>query len=68
MSRFNKLTDLKKYVDGLVLLGLGHAQPMLDRRGCDCSSGPAPLSDPGDGERVSEDGTKVYLTSRVKES
>lgn len=34
---FRDLLDLKLYVDSLIYNGLGHCQPMLDRRGCDCA-------------------------------
>ena len=46
---FRDLSDLKSYVDRLVNLGLSHAQPMLDRRGCDCGHGPVAIGDPGAG-------------------
>ena len=65
--RFATLLDLQQYVDRLVRAGLGLAQPMLDRRGCECCSGPVPLGDPGDGERVSADGSMVFLTVRRME-
>ena len=45
---FHDLTELKQYIDRMVGLGLGHARPMLDRRGCACGDEPAPLGDPGD--------------------
>ena len=64
---FHDLTELKQYIDRMVGLGLGHARPMLDRRGCACGNEPAPLGDPGDGERVSADGSQVYLTCRRME-
>ena len=46
---FHDLAELKAYTDRMVSLGLGHARPMLDRRGCECKEGPVPLGDPGDG-------------------
>lgn len=64
---FRDLTDLQAYVNRLVRLGLGHCRPMLDRRGCACGQGPAPLGDPGDGERVSADGSTVYFSVRRME-
>ena len=64
---FRDLSDLKQYVDRLVNLGLSHCQPMLDRRGCNCATGPVPLGDPGEGERVSADGSMVYLSCRRME-
>ena len=64
---FHDLTELKQYIDRMVLMGIGHVRPMLDRRGCDCAQGPVPLGDPGDGERVSTDGSMVYLTCRRME-
>ena len=30
---FHDLAELKAYIDRMVGLGLGHARPMLDRRG-----------------------------------
>ena len=65
---FRDLFELRAYVDRFITIGLGHCQPMLDRRGCDCAQGPVPLGDPGDGERVSADGSMVYLTCRRMES
>ena len=65
---FHDLNELKRYIDRMVGLGLGHARPMLDRRGCDCGTGPVPLGDPGDGERVSADGSMVFLSARRMES
>ena len=64
---FHDLNELKQYIDRMVGLGLGHARPMLDRRGCDCGTGPVPLGDPGDGERVSADGSMVFLSCRRME-
>lgn len=29
---FHDLAELKAYIDHMVLMGLGHARPMLDRR------------------------------------
>ena len=64
---FRDCFELKQYIDRMVLMGLGHARPMLDRRGCDCGTGPVPLGDPGDGERVSADGSTVFLSARRME-
>ena len=64
---FRNVYDLRQFADRLIDLGLAHARPMLDRRGCDCGPGPVPLGDPGDGERVSADGSVVYLTARRTE-
>lgn len=64
---FRTIYDLRDYAQRLIDAGLGLAQPMLCRRGCDCSQREAGLGDPGDGERVSADGSKVYLTARVME-
>ena len=64
---FRDLSELKSYIDRLVMMGLGHARPMLDRRGCDCGTGAVPLGDPGDGERVSADGSQVFLSCRRQE-
>jgi len=65
---FRDMLDLKRFVDRMINLGLGSAQPMLDRRGCDCGQGSVPLGDPGDGERVSADGSMVFITCRRMES
>ena len=62
---FRSLFDLREYLDRLIDMGIGSAQPMLDRRGCDCGQGPVPLGDPGEGERVSADGQSVYLSVRL---
>ena len=64
---FHDLTELKQYIDRMVGLGLGHARPMLDRRGCDCGTGPVSIGDPGEGERVSADGSMVFLSCRRME-
>jgi len=64
---FRSVFDLRDYADRLINLGLGSAQPMLDRRGCECARSPVALGDPGDGERVSADGSMVYLTCRRME-
>ena len=61
---FRTVLDLRDFAERCIAQGLSHAQPMLDRRGCDCDAGPAPLGDPGDGERVSADGKRVYLSCR----
>ena len=64
---FRSLFDLRAYLDRMIDMGIGHARPMLDRRGCDCATGPVPLGDPGEGERVSADGSMVYLSCRRME-
>ena len=64
---FRSTFDLRDYAQRFINLGLGHARPMLDRRGCDCATGPVPLGDPGEGERVSADGSMVYLSCRRME-
>lgn len=64
---FRDVIELKSYVDRAVSLGLGHCRPMLDRRGCECGQSPVPLGDPGEGERVSSDGSMVFLTARRQE-
>ena len=64
---FRDLFELRAYVLRMIELGMGHAQPMLDRRGCDCGTGPVPIGDPGEGERVSADGSMVFLTCRRME-
>ena len=64
---FRDLFELKAYVSRFIELGLGHCQPMLDRRGCDCGDGPVCLRDPGEGERVSADGSMVFLSARKGE-
>ena len=64
---FRSVFDLRDYAQRFVGLGLGHARPMLDRRGCDYASGPVHLGDPGDGERVSADGSQVYISCRRME-
>ena len=37
---FRSIFDLRAYLDRMIDMGIGHAQPVLDRRGCDCASGP----------------------------
>ena len=64
---FHDLNELKQYIDRMVGLGLGHARPMLDRRGCARGDEPTPLGDPGDGERVSADGSMVFISCRRME-
>ena len=65
--RFRNLFDMREYLDRLIDLGLGNCRPLLDRRGCACGQGPVPLGDPGAGERVSADGSMVFLTCRRME-
>lgn len=50
MSYFRDVFGLKRFADRLINLGIGHAQPMLDRRGCECGKG---LSGSGILEKVS---------------
>lgn len=64
---FRTVLDLQAYVNRLVRTGLGLAQPMLDRRGCECGTGPVSIGDPGDGERVSDDKSQVYISCRRME-
>lgn len=64
---FRDLFELQGYVNRFIENGLGHCRPMLDRRGCDCGQTPVPLGDPGDGERVSADGSMVFLSCRRME-
>lgn len=49
---FHDCFELRAYADRFINLGLGHARPMLDRRGCACGNEPTPLGDPGDGDGV----------------
>ena len=56
-----------EYMHRMQAIGLGKADLHHCRRGCDCKMDEPPLNDPGEGERVSADGTKVYLTSRRME-
>ena len=64
---FRSLFDLRDYAQRLIDIGIGSAQPMLDRRGCDCGQGPVALGDPGEGERVSTDGSMVFISCRRME-
>lgn len=64
---FRTIYDLRDYAQRFIDVGLGLAQPMLCRRGCDCSHGEVTLGDPGDGERVSADGSKIYVSARIME-
>ena len=65
---FRSLFDLREYLDRLIDLGLGGAVPMLDRRGCDCGQWLVRIGDPGEGERVSDDGSMVFISCRRMES
>ena len=49
-------------------MGLINTDAMLDRRGLEPGKGEVGLCLPPDGERVSEDGTKVYLSCRRVEN
>ena len=64
---FRDLFELRAYLNRFVEMGLGHCRPMLDRRGCACGDGPVPIGDPGEGERVSGDGSMVFLSCRRME-
>lgn len=58
----------RDYFQRFIDLGVGAAQPMLDRRGCDCAQGAVPIGDPGDGERLSADRSQVFITCRRMET
>ena len=68
MSYFATVLELRDYAQRFVDLGLGGAVPMLDRRGCDCGQGLVRIGDPGEGERVSEDGSMVFISCRRMEA
>lgn len=57
------VTDLLNYLQRMQLIGLGHCQVGLCRRGLDLHD-VLHLVVPCDGERVSEDGSTVYLSAR----
>ena len=59
--------ELSTIANQRVLLGLGALLVCLDKRGLDLSQPEISLSLPPDGERISEDGTKGYLSGRVTE-
>ena len=59
--------ELSTIANQRVLLGLGALLVCLDKRGLDLSQSEISLSLPPDGERISEDGTKGYLSGRVTE-
>lgn len=59
--------ELSAIANQRVLLGLGALLVCLDKRGLDLSQPEITLSLPPDGERISEDGTKGYLSGRVTE-
>ena len=64
---FRDLFELSNYINRFINMGMGHCKPMLDRRGCNCGIGPVPIGDPGEGERISSDGSMVYLSARRME-
>lgn len=61
------VNDLVAYFTRMQLVGLGHCQVGLCRRGLDVTREVLPLVVPVDGERVSEDGSTVYLSGRLVE-
>lgn len=59
--------ELSAIANQRVLLGLGALEVCLDRRGLELTRNEIPLSLPPEGERISDDGTKGYLSGRVTE-
>ena len=59
--------ELSALANKRVLLGPGALVVCLDKRGLDLTQPEISLSLPPDGERISEDGTKGYLSGRVTE-
>ena len=59
--------ELAAIANQRVLTGLGAALVCLDKRGLDLTQPEIGLTLPPDGERISEDGTKGYLSGRVTE-
>lgn len=59
--------ELSTIANQRVMLGLGALLVCLDKRGLDLTQPEIGLSLPPDGERISEDGTKGYLSGRVTE-
>ena len=59
--------ELSAIANKRVLLGLGALVVCLDKRGLDLTHPEISLSLPPDGERISEDGTKGYLSGRITE-
>ena len=59
---FRTIYDLRDYAQRFIDVGLGLAQPMLCRRGCDCSQSEVRLGDPGDGHcRTSYEHSMAHL-------
>ena len=58
------VNDLVGYFTGLQLVGLGKCRVGLCRRGVDVTQEVLSLVLPVEGERVSEDGTTVFLLAR----
>ncbi len=58
------VNDLVGYFTGLQLVGLGKCRVGLCRRGVDVTQEVLSLVLPVEGERVSEDGTTVFLSAR----
>ena len=61
------VNDLVGYFTGLQLVGLGKCRVGLCRRGVDVTQEVLSLVLPVEGERVSEDGTTVFLLARMVE-
>ena len=59
--------ELSAIANKRVMLGLGSLLVCLDKRGLDLMQPEISLSLPPDGERISKDGTKGYLSGRVTE-
>lgn len=59
--------ELSAIANQRVLLGLGALEVCLDRRGLELTRNEIPLSLPPEGERISDDGIKGYLSGRVTE-
>lgn len=60
--------QVRQFAMQICEMGLGGTMTMLDRRGMEPGKEEVALCLPPDGERVSEDGTKVYLSCRRVES
>ena len=58
------VSDLAAYFAHMERMGLGHCKAGLCRRGMDLTKDVLSLVIPIDGERVSEDGSTVYLSAR----
>ena len=59
--------ELAAIANQRVMLGLGTLLVCLDKRGLDLTQPEISLSLPPDGEMISDDGTKGYLSGRVTE-